>query len=425
MGTIIFIILYLILVLMLLKDIEKGIISYVIFSLFAPNLNINNTQISFEISAFFIVIIILLIKRREIFTLYKKGKVFRQRLWMYFFLLIFSTLVGTIRYESSIGIVSIFGIFRTIIVIYLLQFIMKQNEDKVLDKIIWPILFINFITSVIQLTFPESTTFFYNLYYKESLTPLNEVLRLGYFSRAYGTFGSPVLLGVFSVFSFAVYFGYLIEKKKCKIIYIKLILSIAIGLMALSKTAILGLPALLIIFYFLALYGIIKVKNRKTLLIPILVFPMAIGIIKILERQGLFIYYYLEYLLKPFEVFETRYDSTEGILANTYMIIKENWFIGVGKISISDIFIGDSMYIDLIYTSGIIGLAVYFSILLSATLWNIRFRNTTAVFCVAALCLAGTGAPVQFEILSAILIAYVFSKAEKSISLNVKKHAED
>jgi len=399
----------------LVKDVNKGIITYVILSLTAPNLNLTNIQISFEILAFFIVMLVLLLRKKEIFNLYKQSHNYRQNLWLLFLLVIISTLFGTLKYESSFGIIGIFGYFRSIIIIYMIQFIMKyKREDIILDKIIWPVLLINFLVSVVQLTLPASTNFFFNLYYKESLTPLNEAIRLGYFNRAYGTFGTPVLLGVFSVFSFAIYFGYLIEGKNNKLLYIKLFLSIAIGLMALSKTAILGIPSILIVFYILALYRIVKVKNRKVLLIPLILIPLLIVVVKVLERQGLFIFWYLEYLLKPFEVFKTRYDAIQGILANTYSIIQDNWLIGVGTISIKDVFTGDSMYIDLIYTSGIVGLLIYFKILLGATIRNIKYGNTTAVLGIFAICLAGIGAPIQFDILSAILISYLFTKAEKS-----------
>jgi len=51
--------------------------------------------------------------------------------------------------------------------------------------------------------------------------------------------------------------------------------------------------------------------------------------------------YYIQYLNKPLEVLSTRY-SSQGILSESFSIIKENLLLGVGFASISGEFIGDS-----------------------------------------------------------------------------------
>ena len=416
LGTIIFSILFIILIIIVLKDDKKGIITYVIFSLISPNLNIGIYQVSFEILAFFPVLLILILKGNSIFAFYKKG-LYRQYLWLYFFVFIMSSLISTLKYGGDINYIALLGCFRIICILYLLQFIINKNSNPsaVLDDIITPVILINLIVAFIQLTIPASTVIFYEFYYKESVIPLAEMLQLGYFNRAYGTFGTPVLLGVLSLFCFAVYLGFLTEKKKIKFIHLKLVFSIILGLMALSKTPILGIPLILLIHYLLILYGIIKIKNRKVLLVPLLIVPIAIVVISYLEKQGTSILWYVRYLQKPFESLTSRYDKASGLLSNTYSVIRDNLLIGVGSKSFKDVFIGDSMYVRLMYETGIIGTGIYLMILVSTIIKNIRYRNITALLCTIAICLAGFAIPVQSNIISIPLLAYIFCKSEKCL----------
>lgn len=411
-GTIIFIILFIILIKKLFTDENNCIITYIIFSLLSPNLNIGTYQISFEILAFVPVFLILFIKQKKIFSIYKKS-LSRQCLFIYLFIYIMASLISTVRYGNGINFISILATFRSICVIYMLQFVMREHPNSILDKIITPILFVNFATSIIQLTVPSSTAIFYELYYKDSMTPLKEILHLGYFNRAYGTFGTPVLLGIFAVFTFAIYIGFISEKEQIKFLYIKLIVSIILGLMSLSKTAILGIPLILLLYYLLAIFGVVKVKNIKILLIPFLIVPVGLIAVYYLEKQGTFILWYIEYLLKPFEAFTSRYDKYSGILTDTYLLIRDNLLIGVGAKLFDGVFTGDSMYVGLMYNTGILGTSLYFIILIVSSIRNIKYKHLTALLCAIAIILVGFAAPIQFDILSAPLLAYLYTESEK------------
>ena len=73
---------------------------------------------------------------------------------------------------------------------------------------------------------------------------------------------------------------------------------------------------------------------------------------------------------------------------------------------------GDSMYIGVLYTTGILGILVYFGIIASAMINVIRKRRTIAIFSGVAFLLAGLAAPVHIDTISAVFIAYLFSNAE-------------
>ncbi|MEH7356288.1 hypothetical protein V7150_22500 [Neobacillus drentensis] len=415
LGNVVFFILFIILAIELFKNLKKGIIKYIVFALVSPHLNIGDFQISFEIFSFFLVLVVVLIKDSSVFLIYRKY-LYRQHLMIYFIVFILASLLAVIRFGSEIPWISFIAIFRVVCLIYMLQYVMKDSPEETIDQIISPILFINLAVSIIQITVPASTRLFYEFYYKTSLTPLEAVLKLGYFDRGYGTFGTPVLLGVFSLLSFAVYFGFFVERKNFKRKYLKLISSIIIGLLALSKTAIIGIPSILVLCCILSFLGVIKVKNRKVLLLPLIVIPIFGITVRLLERQGTAITWYLSFLRNPFKAFETRYDTTSGILANTYSTITSNWMLGVGGTPLANDFIGDSMYTGIIYSTGVLGLFIYFSALIISTIKNLKFRNATALLCFVVICLTGFGAPIQLHIISVPLLAYMFSKSEEVIN---------
>lgn len=410
-GTIVFILLLLILMIVAFLNEKKGIIIYVIFSLLSPNLHLSGMQVSFEIVAFFLIFLILIFKRSQIFSLYKNWP-HRQWVWIYFFLIIISSLIAVIKYDSTISWIGIFGYFRVICIIYMLQYVFRENPERQLDNIISPILTVNLIVSIIQLAMPSSVQLFYDLYYKDSMTPLKEVLGLGYFNRAYGTFGTPVLLGVFALFSFAVYLGYYVEKKPCRFLTLKILMAVSCGLIALSKTAILGMPTLVITVFVLGIFGFIKIKNKKILIIPFLIIGIGYFMVDLLEKAGFAISWYIRFLKHPFEAFGTRYDAGTGILTETYEIINQNLILGVGPTPIGDAFVGDSMYISILYMSGIIGLFLFLGILISAIVINLIEKDTIAVLCGLVILLGGLAAPIDLSIISAPLIAYIFSKVE-------------
>ncbi|WP_027631123.1 hypothetical protein [Ruminiclostridium cellobioparum] len=415
LGNIIFIIFLIILVYKLQKNTNTAIVSYIVFSLICPHLKVANLQISFEIIAFFPVLIIFILKKPSIFSLHRRD-LYRQHLIIYFYIFLASSFIATLRFESKIPWISFLSVFRIICLIYIMQSEMEGNSVQVLDRIISPVLFTNLAVSIIQLTVPVSTKIFYELYYKASLTPLAAVLKLGFFNRAYGTFATPVLLGIFSIISFAIYLGFLTEKRQCKRLYLKLVISVIIGLLALSKTAVIGIPIISICYCILILFDVIKIKNKKIAIIPLILIPIFGITVILLEKHGTAISYYIGFLSKPFEALSTRYNSSSGLLSGTFSTIYDNWLIGVGGTPIGDDFTGDSLYISILYSTGILGLITYFSILIGSTVKNLKLRNTTALLCFIAFCLAGLAAPIGLDIVTMPVIAYMFCKSETTIS---------
>ena len=86
--------------------------------------------------------------------------------------------------------------------------------------------------------------------------------------------------------------------------------------------------------------------------------------------------------------------------------------MGVGPTPIGAAFVGDSMYINMLYTSGLLGFCIFFGILMSSIFINGVKKNVTAIMCGLTIILGGFAAPIHLNILSVAFLVYIFSKAE-------------
>lgn len=98
------------------------------------------------------------------------------------------------------------------------------------------------------------------------------------------------------------------------------------------------------------------------------------------------------------ELFETRYAGNTGYLNKTMTAIGDSPLIGYGWMRKPGIFIGDSMYVVLLYQSGIIGLALFLFWLLQAYRMVAATRplREILVFWLFVMLISGMGSPSFF-----------------------------
>lgn len=278
---------------------------------------------------------------------------------------VFSTnLVDKIRVISEILLQSLTGSllrFLFLILITMISCTLPYEELKGLVK--GAIVFLgvaNLVACVVQLTIgvPE---LFHSLYFSPSVTPLIAPLLAGRFYRAYGLFPSPVNLGPFSLLvgSLGLAFGN-------KLLFL---MGITIGLFSLSKSAVIGFPLLLLLWFFLRLSGFRNIaysaKRGSRKMISFLAFICALsGLLLLpglLREQGFFVDYYLRYITDPFSALSSRYDfGSAGIgFSDLREVILDYPLLGSGYTRLTDEFIGDSTYFVLMKQTGLIGTGVY------------------------------------------------------------------
>lgn len=372
------------------KNLKTCVFIYVLSLFIAPVLNIQSLGLGFDIWAFPFIVLFYLIRKKSITI-----KLNSHSLIPYFIIYSLIIIINSLIFDSEISIASLYATFRFIFTISLIFDVWENEILYYVDKVLGVVLLLNLLCAILQITKIVPVKIFYDLYYKASSTPLMSVLELGYFNRAYGTFSSPVILGGVSALAYGIYISAFInDQNKLKFVVPKMIACVICGIMALSKTAILSIPIITILNY---AYFLFFNKNiKRTNLIKNIAF-IAIGFIGLLfvvvwmEKNGLFIEWYLKYLKNPFEALTTRYDKDSGILKETLKIVKKYFIFGVGDTLFKDVFVGDSTYIVLLYQSGIVGLIAYFFPYFASFLTSLAKRDLIKIMLTVVFLLISLG----------------------------------
>ena len=400
------------------KDKTKGIFLFVFFSLVSPHVVISGMSISYNIIAFF-PIFFLYILERHIFNVPRVFLV----LILYFLLLCISTLYSAALNHVDVEYAAIFGAFRFICLTLVLVDDKNCNVNYVHKLFFWGIT-INLVFSVLQIGFPQFTQVFHDLYSKKSATTLDYYLEAGFFNRGVGTFGTPTVLGVFSLLSFCLFYFELKYGLFQKFKIWGLVFSLICGLLSLSKTFLLGIPMLFLLELFVNIYktkGRIKMKIRINKgMTFILLFLIVLGAVVInqLVKNGFSILWYLGFLLEPGKALETRYDTNTGILDGLFSVIKKNPFIGVGETVLPRVFIGDSSYVCIVYSVGFLGLFLFLTLwgkLLFQSLRNNKFYYSH-LFLLITLLMTFVGSNIFATPLSAVVLSYASCNRMKYIN---------
>lgn len=397
MLNVIFVIALLFLIIHVRKEsLSQSVLIYIIGTFIAPVLRICSSELSFDIIAFPILLLLYLSKGCTF-----KLSLFKESLVPYLICYILITLINALRFDASISIATLYAIIRFIFTLYIIKNTWKNRYAVFVDKVLQVVMPLNLICCVLQLANLVPVSVFYNFYYKASMTPLMACMQAGYFERGYGTFGSPVILGGISALSYGFYLSTNVLKQyNVKWNGVKVFVSALCGLMALSKTAIISIPittvfVLIMCFLF---YG----KNSafslaKTLGIMFAGVIVAGFVVLWLDSRGFFIKYYLGFLSNPLQALASRYGSSSGNLSNTIGVISAHPIFGVGHAQFQDVFTGDSTYIVLLYQTGIIGLISYFLPYISAFGTALMRKKLLPCAVMLAFLMIGVGNPLQLS----------------------------
>ncbi len=259
---------------------------------------------------------------------------------------------------------SLFGLFIFVVELLLFSLFISEFRHqyyclvKSIDIIFFTLVLANLGTAIFQLFFGQ-INIFQNLYSSQTNNVLGIMSRMGGFHRATGLFPSPVNLGVFTLLSFA----YFIYRKQ---FYISL-LSCSLGILAASKTAIIGIPCLsILVLVFISIKKVTTFTTKKSSIRFAIFLSFTCPILLVLiyflgQSKGVYINYYLKYLIKPFDALHSRYTGDITFLKITYESIKQHWLIGSGFTFLPRENLGDSMYIFWLKTTGILGMCILFT----------------------------------------------------------------
>ena len=406
------------------KDRKAGLLTFIGLSLLSPHLHLAGTILSYELLAFVPVFGIYLVKRPKVGA----GRFFLL-IYAYIFLLFASSLVSVLMNGVVFNSIAFVGTIRFVILAFLVSDAIREDK-RPLELMLLAVLGVNLVFAGIQLTFDSSIHLFYQLYYKPSLTPLAEQMAMGYFNRANGSFGSPLLLGLLSLYAFAYSFGHVIQGEKNNRRILILGISLLTGILSLSKTFLIGIPIIISLGLFLRIalvHGEWIVLNAKTVIYGFIGSVVAIGLgyagIAFARQKGLVIDHYLSYVYQPFKALASRYDGTEGILSETRIVILDNFLFGVGKTQVAGEFLGDSLYTMVLHDTGIMGVILLLTAFIYLGIQALRRRMITHLLLLSAALLAGIGIPSVFNIFGAIFIGFVLTGWSPAVSTEESRKA--
>ena len=341
------------------KDFKQSVVLYFVFAFLSPVLMVGpSIRCSFDIIAFPILLFSYLCRSSQV----KKCSYTGVLLFCY---LITSGLIiafNNILYGGDFPFISIYATIRFIVTVIIIHSVYNGCIVNLMDNVFTFVIPINAIMCILQMSGIIDAQLVSDLYRRSSQGALESYADIGILYRAVGTVGSPTVLGVISLFSYIHYFYHFLINAKTKISYVLGILfSVLIGLLALSKIAILGIPLasfMLVAFYYK------NINYARLFLFQLVFFLFCYSLYIVMDESGFTVSYYISYLENPFEAFYTRYGSgnvDSGSVGMTIdYILKEHFFIGLGtKETVGLFYKGDSSYAILLYQSGIIGLITY------------------------------------------------------------------
>lgn len=407
-----FVALYLILY-TVVKDLKKGCGLYVICIYLCPVFIVGTSRLSFDIVAFPVWFFAYIYLKQ--FKIPLNGK--EKDLFWYFLVYCVLTAITSIAYGGKFSYATAYAIFRFIVTSSIIINVWRDDMIPVVDKVMAVIMLVEGICSALQMANIVSVQFFYDLYYKTSMAPLEGQLRIGYFNRAYGTTGSPIILGGISALAFVFYMDvYLKNDRRVKLSIPKLIICVICGVLALSKTAIIAIPVATLLIFGLNL----KKIGAKTFLKALgMIFGTIVLVLLLanwLSNQGFAIKYYLAFLTDPFSALKTRYGKDSGNLSYAIATIRNNFLIGVGNAKINNSFVGDSVYIVLLYETGIVGLISYFFPFVESLIVNLRKKNTLAVVMFIIFLMISLGNSLQVSYYVIVCVAIIFYEDDVGVT---------
>ncbi|MBB6030464.1 O-antigen ligase family protein [Oceanithermus desulfurans] len=204
--------------------------------------------------------------------------------------------------------------------------------------------------------------------------------------RSTGVFESPVFNAVYFLSILTIVVFALVSKSAAfgsrRLLYIVLGLAALAGITTLSTTFLLGtilILAMLVFFLghkypmrflYLAIGGAFM-----TGFVVLISWPF-------LARQATFTgsFRYQVDKIVTGAIFSTRYDLERGIFRETYEAIQQSPVLGWGLTQSADVFLGDSIYIIMLYRGGIIGLSAFLLLIYRILKYAWKNRNQRGIY---------------------------------------------
>lgn len=395
---------------------KKNVYGLLFLSLIIPpTVNIVNSRINTMYYLCIFLMLMIVGKRLIIGKIFLNSAIVMTSIIAFYFIAWGLKGSGSFFYE-------LIGDIKFIVLLIEFAIIMKNAKCKEIDAgFQWALKFstvINFLVVIGTFIIPMEITKFVLLFYYNDDT-INSIDNFvdGRLARAYGVFNHPAVLSIFSLMVFFYFFKRLYENKK-NIIY--MIMALIMGMSAYSKTFILGLPIIFLIWM------IFNIKNIKIFILFNALLCILMGIYAnfeiVIERIrdiNPVLAYYMNYLNHPIEALATRYSPQTGNMVPMYYIIRQNLLIGVGPNPVGAETVVDSAPLVIIHNGGLLALSLILAMYIVLLSKSIQIKNDVLVCFLFIIILSGLALPTwifhQATFMMLVYIIIILSKSKNKI----------
>jgi len=368
-------------------SIRWALVYYLVGSLIFPVLWLGEIAVRFEtvycLWLFFLVLFNKL-KKNTIFRINKIMKVYG----LFLVIVLLGTLVNISSSDQNFLELSVqfYGLARPFLVMFL--FSNASLPLYTVESIIWVFMYLNI--PIALLSIGQSL----GLYLAERITVLgfsspwrtpisNLLLSTGRILRSTGVFESPVYNGVYFTLVLCVASVLLLQSApngfKKWFLYGNIGLAFLGGISTLSSTFLIGSLVVIV----LVTATSVKAKHYRAywayvmgLCIMLLFTALAINAF----AADPVIFSELEYQVRESfsgRMFDSRYGSDNTVLVSVYRAVLEKPLLGWGFVNMEDVFIGDSVYLTVLYRGGILGSVMFFLVILRILRHSLYLLNKT------------------------------------------------
>lgn len=409
MGTYIGILFFVIHVICGMKSKQQGFFLFMFFSFICPVMKVGSLELSYDILGTVVLFFLILFHDKMKFSLKLSWE-----LYLYFAVLVLSTILARTFQNGNMNWGSLLGIGRLII---LYSILIKYCKAEIVVRAIYASTFVNAVVMMAQYISPSAANWSYELFAKESSQSLAYSVEIGMLNRLTGTFSNtfPVAFFMLTVITMGIcYYG--MTKRKMNLAVS--LLAFCCGIMSVSKTFLIGFPMIIVLFFVLSKvlkrkeFSFFKVRN----IITIILIGVAVAIfwsIKDRLRMGDTFEYYINVIFSG-DIFDSRYGDT-GVTDAAFQVFQNNWLFGVGSTTVNNEFLGDSQYIGILHDTGVIGMFFILCLLLQLAIKAIKMQDLVCSILICVIIILSFAGTTIFSTQGIIFLTFI------SVSLKNRK----
>jgi len=382
-------------------SVRWALVYYLVGSLIFPVLWLGEIAVRFETVYclwLFILVLFNKLKKDTIFHINKAMKFYG----LFLVIVLLGTLVNILSSGQSFLELSVqfYGLARPFLVMFL--FSNASLPLYTVESIVWVFMYLNIPIALLSIgqslgldLAQRITVLGYSSPWRTPISGL--LLSTGRILRSTGVFESPTYNGVYFTLVLCTASVFLLQSApkgfKKLFLYGNIGLAFLAGISTLTSTFLIGSLVVIV----LVTAASVKTKHYRAywayvmgLCIVLLFTALAINAF----TADPVIFSELEYQVKESfsgSMFDTRYGPDNTVLVNVYRAVLEKPLLGRGLVNMEGVFIGDSLYLSVLYRGGILGSMLFFLVILRILRHSLHLLNKSyPEGAIGAVCLLWT-----------------------------------